>query len=435
MDRRRELLLLALAIVLFALAWMLPVGRARFDGAVLEALHVARAYAREHVLLCLVPAFLVAGAVAVFVSRGAVMRCLGPEAPRLLSYGVASVSGSVLAVCSCTVLPLFAGIHRAGAGLGPAVTFLYAGPAINALALIVTARVLGWELGLARAVGAIVSSLVVGLVMARIFRKADAERATAQMQVPEDEAGGVPVPRQVTFLLLLLGLLVLPNWAASGEADDAWSAIATHRWLGTAALAVLLGTVLVRWFGVRGRWVLAAAAPALVLAVALPERPVAAYVAGVAGVATLAAFGGPALRAWLDTSWDLAKQVLPLLALGVLVSGLLLGRPGHEGLVPSDWITAAVGGNSLGANLAASVVGALMYFATLTEVPILEGLLGAGMGRGPALALLLAGPAVSLPNLLVVRSVLGTRQALAYAALVVVLATTCGLLFGAFVPE
>ncbi|MBC8424023.1 permease [bacterium] len=371
-------------LAVFAACYYLPVGAARFDGALLEAFHLVRWYAREHVLLCLVPAFAIAGAIAVFVRQGAVMRYLGPRAPKALAYGVASVSGSVLAVCSCTVLPLFAGISRMGAGLGPATAFLYAGPAVNVLAIILTTRVLGVELGIARAVGAVVFSVVIGLLMGVIFRREEAARP-APAELPDETPHRHPL-EDVLFFASLIAVLVFANWHWGDEASSFCCALEDGKW-----------------------WLVGAALVA---------------------VAVLARRRRDELGAWAGESWGFARQILPLLLAGVLVAGLLLGRPGHEGLVPSDWVARMVGGNGLGANLFASVAGALMYFATLTEVPILEGLLGAGMGKGPALALLLAGPALSLPNMLVIRSVLGTRKTLTFVALVVVMATLSGLIYG-----
>jgi len=374
----------AWAVGIFLVCYFLPIGGTRFDGALLEAFHLVRWYAREHVLLCLVPAFAIAGAIAVFVRQGAVMRYLGPRAPKAVAYGVAAVSGSVLAVCSCTVLPLFAGISRMGAGLGPATAFLYAGPAVNVLAIILTGRVLGVELGIARAVGAVIFSVVIGLSMHLIFRHEETAEVTVA-DLPESPPSRSP-GEDVLFFTALIAVLVFANWGAPSGTASFWDTIHGVKWwlAGGALLAVV-----VLAYRRRGE-----------------------------------------LGAWAGESWGFARQILPLLLMGVLMAGLLLGRPAHEGLIPSDWVARMVGGNGLGANLFASVAGALMYFATLTEIPILEGLLGAGMGKGPALALLLAGPALSLPNMLVIRSVLGTRKTLTFVLLVVVMATVSGLIYG-----
>jgi hypothetical protein len=424
---------LLLGLVVFLGFYFLPVGAPRFDGAVDESLALTRWYAREHVLLCLVPAFFIAGAISVFVSQAAVLRYLGPTAPKTLAYGVAAVSGTLLAVCSCTVLPLFAGIHRRGAGLGPAAAFLYAGPAINALAIILTARILGLELGLARAVAAVVFAVVIGLLMQLLFRRDEAAREAAGVVLPDD-ATGRPLWQTALFFAAMTGVLVFANWGAPQDSTGPWAAVHAAKWPLTAGFALLLAIVLVRWFGQRLLTVGLAALATGLVAVVFPAHPQLVVSVGVVGLAlALLAGRDEEGQAWLSASWGFAKQILPLLVAGVLVAGLLLGRPGHEGLVPRAWVAEAVGGNSLLANLFASVAGAFMYFATLTEVPIVQGLLGSGMGEGPALALLLAGPALSLPNMLVIRSVLGTRKTLAYIALVVVMATISGLVFGAIV--
>jgi len=407
---------------------LLPVGHARFDNAVSEALQLARWYAQEHVLLCLVPAFFIAGAISVFVHQQSVLRYLGAGANRVVAYGVASVSGSILAVCSCTILPLFAGIYRRGAGLGPATAFLYAGPAINVLAIILTARLLGPELGVARAVGAVVFSVVIGLVMHLLFRAEELQRSQANAADPAPPPER-PLWQTALYFGAMVGLLVAANWGAAGS-EGTWALVHSAKWLLTAGFAVVVGVLLAAWFGARWWEIAAVAGLVLVAALLFPGHPVAPFAAGVIGLVMLTAGRPGELGEWFDASWQLARQILPLLLLGVLVAGLLLGRPGEEGLIPSAWITRAVGGNSVGANLFASVAGAFMYFATLTEVPILQGLLGNGMGKGPALALLLAGPALSLPNMLVIRTVLGTRKTATYVLLVVVMASLSGLVFG-----
>ncbi len=387
----RERAKLALMLAVFAAFWFLPVHDEGFFEAVRASLALAKWYAQEHVLLCLVPAFFIAGAISVFVSQGAVMKYLGPAAKKTLAYPVAATSGVILAVCSCTVLPLFASIHKRGAGLGPATAFLYSGPAINVLAIILTARVLGAELGIARAVGAIAFAVVIGLLMQFFFRKQEADRQAAGPLVMPDEARGRPLWQDGLYFASMVGILVFANVSAPAEGEaGTWATLHSLRWFLSAALAVGLLAMLLKWF----------------------ERE--------------------ELALWVDASWTFAKQIMPLLLAGVLVAGFLLGGPGGEdaGIIPSVWVEQAVGGNSLLANFAASFVGAFMYFATLTEVPILEGLIQSGMGKGPALALLLAGPALSLPNLLVIRSVLGNAKTLVFLGLVVVLSTTAGMIFG-----
>ncbi len=430
---KREWKALALITGGFLASFYLPVERLAavfaLPGPVVESLTLARWYAREHVLLCLVPAFFIAGAIGVFVSQGAVMKYLGACAKKVLAYGVASVSGTILAVCSCTVLPLFAGIYTRGAGLGPATAFLYSGPAINVLAIILTARVLGFELGVARAVGAIGFSVVIGLLMHLLFRKEEQAKAEAQAAMPEPEVAR-PLWQNAVFLGAMIAILVFANWSAPATASGTWYAIYSAKWYLTLLAAVLLGGVLIAWFQVGWRRVVIPGLAVAGAGLGFPAAPLVPFTAGVVGLSVATATDDGELHEWFEATWGFAKQILPLLLIGVLAAGLLLGRPGHEGMIPSRWIAAAVGGNSLFANLFASVAGAFMYFATLTEVPIAQGLLGSGMGKGPALALLLAGPALSLPSMLVIRSVMGTRKTLAFVGLVVVMATITGMLYG-----
>jgi len=420
---------LVVIVVAFAALFFLPVGESRFDNAVLEALHLAKWYAQEHVILCLIPAFFIAGAIAVFVSQASVMKYLGAGAKKVLAYGVASVSGTILAVCSCTVLPLFAGIYRMGAGLGPATAFLYSGPAINVLAIVLTARVLGPRLGIARAIGAILFAVIVGLLMHWIFRHEETAKAAAQTVLPEPEVTR-PLWQNALYFASMVAVLVLANWGRPETDSGLWHAIWSWKWPLTALAGVALGLMLVKWFGARWWHLGLVAGAAGIVSLAVPEHPELTMVVAMMGLAVVIGRGNDELRAWLGSTWGFAKQILPLLFAGVLVAGALLGRPGTEGLIPSEWVSSAVGGNSLGANLFAAVAGAFMYFATLTEVPILEGLLSNGMGQGPALALLLAGPALSLPNMLVIASVLGWRKTTVFVSLVVVMATISGLIYG-----
>jgi uncharacterized protein len=422
----------ALMAAVFLAFYYLPVDAPRFRGALIESLELTKWYAQEHVLLCLVPAFFIAGAISVFVSQAGVMRYLGPRAPRAVAYGVAAVSGTILAVCSCTVLPLFAGIHTMGAGLGPATAFLYSGPAINILAIVLTAAVLGPQLGIARAVGAVVFAVVVGGAMAVIFRRSEQARTEAALAMPEPEKGR-PLWQSGLFFGALVAILVFANWGRPEGQTGAWWWLYAHKWQLTAAGAVGLGAVLNRFFDL-ALWKVAATAVATVAAAVLaPEEPVLAFSVGTVGLGLAVARERGELGEWFAASWGFAKQILPLLFAGVLVAGLLLGRPGHEGLIPSAWVAGSVGGNGVIPTLFAAVAGAFMYFATLTEVPILQGLLGSGMGQGPALALLLAGPALSLPNMLVIAGVMGWKKTSVYVGLVVVLATITGVLYGAVV--
>ncbi len=421
---------LAVLATVFLLCFFMPVGLARFDNALLESLHLVKWYAREHVLLCLLPAFFIAGAISVFLSQASVMKYLGAGANKILAYGVASVSGTILAVCSCTVLPLFAGIYRMGAGLGPATAFLYSGPAINILAIILTARVLGLELGIARAVGAILFSIIIGLLMHLIFRKEEAEKVLAQAQIPEAEAAR-PLWQNTVYFVAMVGILVFANWGKPMETTGIWHALYASKWIITSIFGIIFALILIFWFGLSWRRVLLASIPVILLAALVPEDPLFAFSTAIIGLSLIVCNDDGELGEWFGSSWTFAKQILPLLFAGVLIAGLLLGRPGHEGLIPSSWIVSAVGGNSFQANCFASVAGAFMYFATLTEVPILEGLIGNGMGKGPALALLLAGPALSLPNMLVIRSVMGTKKTVVFVLLVIVMATLSGILYGA----
>lgn len=427
---KKEWKILLLIAGIFSLFFYLPVGSPRFDNAVMEALHLAKWYAQEHVLLCLIPAFFIAGAIAVFVSQASIMKYLGVKAKKVVAYGVASVSGSILSVCSCTILPLFSGIYKMGAGLGPATTFLYSGPAINILAIILTARILGPELGIARAVGAIVFSIVIGLIMQFFFRREETEKAAAQMVIPETEVKR-PLWQNALYFASLVGILLFANWGKSDQATGVWAAIYNVKWFLTAGFSLGLGLLLIFGYGMKWWKILITAVPVTLLAFFFPEKPLIAFTAGIIGISAFTSTDKGETSEWFESSWGFAKQIMPLLLIGVLIAGALLGRPGNEGLIPSEWVSKAVGGNSLWANFFASFAGAFMYFATLTEVPILQGLIGNGMGKGPALALLLAGPALSLPNMLVIRSVLGNKKTAVFIALVIVMATISGMIYGA----
>ena len=386
MKERTKLLIIAAG---FLAAYYIPWDHEVIRRSGLEAFMMLQEYARQHVLTCLIPAFFIAGAIAVFVSQASVLKYFGAQANKFLSYSVASVSGTVLAVCSCTVLPLFAGIYMRGAGIGPATAFLYSGPAINVLAIVLTAKVLGWELGLARAVGAVVFSIITGLLMAFIFRKDDANRTAGQIYLPDEDGKERKLWQDALYMLTMVLILVFAAFAKPA-ADDAgaWKVIFAAKWYVTGALLIILGVMLKTWF--------------------VKDE----------------------LTSWVQATWGFMKQIFPLLLAGVLVAGFLLGRPGHEALIPEHYIASLVGGNSLWANLFASVSGALMYFATLTEVPILQGLIGSGMGQGPALSLLLAGPALSLPSMLTLTGIMGVKKTLVYCTIVVVLSTAAGMTYG-----
>jgi len=432
MSFRADWKTLLLMLLVFAGAYHMPLSSDRFWGGVTESFHLLHEYAREHVVLCLLPALFIAGGLAVFLKKEAVMKYLGPKAKKAVAYGVASISGTVLAVCSCTVLPLFAGIYRMGAGLGPASAFLYAGPAINVLAIILSARVLGIELGVARAVGAVVFSVVIGLLMHLIFRKEETARSAGFAF--DDVEDTQPLIQRVLVFASLVGLLVFANWSAPENATGLWHTVWAWKWVITSVFAAVTALAAVLWLGVRS-WKMLLVAVVAGTAALFHAGAQASFGLGIVTFAwALATSKGEGSR-WADETWGFAKLILPLLFAGVIVAGALLGRPGHEGWIPSEWVEAAVGGNSIRANLLASVAGAFMYFATLTEIPIVQGLIGSGMGKGPALALLLAGPALSLPNMLVIRTVLGTRKTVTFVSLVVFMAAVSGVLFGMFFPE
>jgi uncharacterized protein len=381
-------------VAVFVAVYFMPWDAPRVTTGILEGFQMLGDYAREHVLLCLVPAMFIAGAIGVFLNQQSVMKYLGPKAPKAVSYAVASVSGAILAVCSCTVLPLFKGIYKKGAGLGPAISFLYSGPAISIIAITMSFQVFGWKLGLARTIGAITFAVVIGLLMQLIFHKEDEARIADErlFKAPAGisaEDGGRKLWQTVVYIGSMVGFLIFVNWASSRGTSAAWDAIYDAKYIITGAFTLVLIYSIIRWF----------------------KRS--------------------ELVEWGVATRDFALQILPLLFGGVLVSGFLLGRPGHEALIPNEWIASLVGGNSIFANFIASISGALMYFATLTEVPIVQGLLGSGMGQGPALALLLAGPSLSLPSMLVIGGELGFKKTAVYVILVVALSTCAGIIFGA----
>jgi uncharacterized membrane protein YraQ (UPF0718 family) len=429
MDWKKESKYLFWLLVIFIALFYLPVGMSRFDNAVVEALELVKWYAREHVLLCLIPAFFIAGAIGVFISQAAVMKYLGAKANKVLAYGVASVSGTVLAVCSCTVLPLFAGIYKMGAGIGPASAFLYSGPAINILAIVMTARVLGPEMGFARGVGAIVFSIVIGLFMHLFFHKEEAAKNAAQMAMP-DVPEARPLWQTALYFLSMIGILVFANWGKPVLETGLWHVIWSAKWIITNLFAIGLAVSLITILKVRWWKAVIVAVPVGVLALIFPHNPLIAFTAGALGLSILTARDAGESGDWFSATWGFVKQILPLLLFGVVAAGFFLGRVGHEGLIPSEWISGLVGGNSLKANFFASVVGAFMYLATLTEVPILQGLMGNGMGKGPALALLLAGPALSLQSMLVLNTIMGWKKTVTFVSLVVVMATLSGLIYG-----
>jgi len=433
---KRELRIFGIIAGVFAFAYLVPFSNPTVRSAIMEAFFMLQEYARQHVLLCLVPAFFIAGAIAVFISQASVIKYLGGKAKKVVAYSVGALSGAILAVCSCTILPLFAGIYKRGAGLGPAIAFLYSGPAINILAIILTGRILGMAFGIARAVGAIAFSIVIGLAMQFLFRKEEAEKQEAAMAMPLPEEGK-PLWKTAVPIALMVLILVFANWGKPGslsiETTAGETIVATRA--GETADAVMVklpGAEAITSFS-RSDIASIQYAPSVYTTIHRVRFSIAGIFLLALIVLMIRWYSRKERAEWGSSTWSYAKLILPYLFGGVLIAGFLLGRPGHMGLIPPEWISGAVGGNSWISNLVASLAGALMYFATLTELPILQGLMGSGMGDGPALALLLAGPALSLPNMLVIRKILGTKKTLAYVMLVVIAATLTGKIFGAFV--
>ena len=430
MEWKKELKLFAWILGFFLFAYFMPIGSEKFNNALLEAFELTKWYAQEHVLLCLVPAFFIAGVIAVFISQGAVIKYFGANAKKWKSYLIASLSGTILAVCSCTVLPLFSSIHKRGAGLGPAITFLYSGPAINILAIILTARILGFELGIARIIGAVIFSIIIGLIMSLIYRKEEKERAE-KMDFP-DVKEERPLWQTSYLFFVLVFILVFANWGNPDTTEGFMFWLWTYKWQVTSFFGLMLIYSLIKILKMKPLYVIFAAIPVIATAFIFPAQPLIPFVIAVVGLTTLTMITPGEPQDWLRESWGFTKQIMPLLAAGVLIAGFLLGTVNGEGIIPGEWISTLVGGNSLFSNFFASIFGAFMYFATLTEIPIIQGLLNNGMGKGPALALLLAGPALSLPNMLVIRSVVGTQKTVVYVILVSIMATISGLIYGNF---
>ena len=437
MEIKKEFKILFWIAAVFSAAYFMPLESSVFKGAVVAMLDLAKWYAQEHVILCLLPAFFIAGVISVFVSQGAVMKYFGAKAKKWVAYTVASVSGTILAVCSCTILPLFSSIHKRGSGLGPAIAFLYSGPAINILAIILTARILGFEMGIARIIGAVLFAIVIGSAMSLIYRKEEKEKREEQMSFPE-----IPEKRpmwQTAFhFFTLVLILVFANWGKPAEdvTRGGWYWLWANKWYITSAFSLLLVFSLIYILKLRWQYVIIATVVTAISAF-ISSSPMIPVLVGIAGLSVITLLDKKEAdnREWTLSAWDFAKQIMPLLGIGVLVAGFLLGSTHGDtamaGVIPNDWVAKLVGGNSVFSNFFASIVGAFMYFATLTEVPILQGLMSAGMGKGPALALLLAGPSLSLPNMLVIRGVIGTKKTVVYVCLVVVMATISGLVYGA----
>lgn len=437
MELKKEIKILFWILAVFLGVFFLPINSPVFNTAIDATLDLSKWYAREHVILCLLPAFLIAGVISVFVSQGSVIKYFGAKAKKWVAYTVAAVSGTILAVCSCTILPLFSSIHKRGAGLGPAIAFLYSGPAINILAIILTARILGFEMGIARIIGAVSFSVIIGLIMAFIYRKEEKAKAEEQMNFPAVPENRPLWQTSIHFFTLVL-ILVFANWGkpSAGDTTSFWYYLWAYKWYITGAFGLVLVYSMIKILKLKS-WQVLLGAAITALSALLISNPLVSMVVGIAAVSSIALMDkteGSESKEWIISSWGFAKQIIPLLAIGVVIAGFLLGST-HDntaiaGVIPNSWITWAVGGNSIISNFLASIVGAFMYFATLTEVPIIQGLLASGMGKGPALALLLAGPSLSLPNMLVIRGVMGTQKTIVYVSLVVVLSTVAGLIFG-----
>lgn len=444
METKKEIKILIWIIIVFVGVFFMPVNNQVFKTAIDATLDLSKWYAQEHVILCLLPAFFIAGVIAVFVSQGAVLKYFGANAKKWLAYTVASVSGAILAVCSCTILPLFSSIYKRGAGLGPAIAFLYSGPAISILSIILTARILGLEMGIARTLGAVSFSIIIGLAMSFIYRKEEKAKKEEQMNFSKVEEKR-PIKDTAFHFFTLVAILVFANWGspATDDSSSLWYYIFTYKWYITGILSLFLVYSLIIILKIKWQWVLLSAL-LVVLSIIFANLfvlnpvfiPLIPMVVGIISLSIITLYdkNDEDNREWILSTWGFAKQIMPLLAVGVITAGFLLGSTHGStsipGIIPSLWIEWAVGGNSILSNLFASIVGAFMYFATLTEVPIIQGLLASGMGKGPALALLLAGPSLSLPNMLVIRGVMGTKKTLIFVVLVIIMATISGLIYG-----
>ncbi|MFC2118022.1 permease [Bacteroidota bacterium] len=437
MEWKKEIKILFWIAGIFLIVYFMPIEKDIFGQAIMSMFDLAKWYAQEHVILCLLPAFFIAGVISVFVSQGSVMKYFGAKAKKWLAYTVASLSGTILAVCSCTILPLFSSIHKRGAGLGPAIAFLYSGPAINILAIILTARILGFEMGIARIIGAVIFAVIIGSLMSLIYRKEEKIKREEQLKFP-DIAEKRPMWQTAFHFFTLVMILVFANWGkpSEGVSSGIWYWLFVNKWFITAIFGGMLVFSLIYILKIRWLPVLLVVMATAISAI-LISSPLVPMIVGMAGLSIITIMDrkNEENRQWTFSSWDFAKQILPLLAIGVLIAGFLLGSTHDDtamaGIIPNEWVATLVGGNSIFSNFFASIVGAFMYFATLTEVPILQGLMSAGMGKGPALALLLAGPSLSLPNMLVIRGVIGTQKTIVYVLLVVLMATITGLIFGA----
>ncbi len=432
---KRELKIAGAMIGVFLAAYFLPLGNPKIQAAILQAFGLLQWYVRNHTLACVLPALFIAGALITFLSQASVIYYLGPRANKTAAYAVASVSGAVLAVCSCSVLPMFAGIYRLGAGLGPATAFLYSGPAINILAIFLTARVLGFSLGAARAAGAVLFAVVIGVLMALIFRRAETERYEAAAAFPEPEKPKRPAWKTGVFLACMIGFLVFSDWYNPGDVEietkegDRVSAVLLHEMRNQVVLQlkepwrrhkrdekVTLSKAEITRMEQPETWV---------LRIYRIRWWLAGFLGLLVALMTGVWFERREVKLWFANTWEFAKLLVPLLFGGVFVVGFF------STLLPEKYVAALVGDNSFLSNLVAGAAGAFWYFATLTEIPICQALGDLGMHRGPMLTLLLAGPAVSLPNILVIGKILGWKKCLTFCLIVVSLSACAGMLYGA----
>jgi len=432
---KRELKIFAVLACIFLVAYFLPLGNPKIQQAIQESFRLLQWYVRNHTLACVVPALFIAGAIITFLSQASVTRYLGPNANPVLAYAVASVAGCVLAVCSCSVLPMFAGIYNLGAGLGPATAFLYSGPGINILAIFLSARVLGFSIGAGRFIGAVAFSVIIGLLMAVIFRKGERAKVEAALQVPEPEKSRRHIAKTALFLACMILFLVFSDWYNPGNVTvkttdgRQFKAVVIHETkdavrfqleedLGENKMGdkIELQKTEIADMQEQKTWV-------------ITLHHIRWYLAGLCGLAVLIMawrwFERNELRQWMNNTWEFTKLLVPLLYGGVFIVGFV------SMLLPEKQVAQWVGDNSLRSNLVASVIGAFWYFATLTEIPITQALMKLGMHKGPVLALLLAGPALSLPSILVIRRVMGNARTAVFIVLVVVMSTIVGMLFGA----
>ena len=430
----KDLKKFAFLLAVFLLAYFVPFDHPKVSNAILEGFRLLQWYAVNHTLACVVPAMFIAGAISTFLSQASVLRYLGPRSNRTLAYGVASVSGMILAVCSCSVLPMFAGIYTMGAGLGPASAFLYSGPAINVLAVFLSARVLGLDLGIARAVGAITFAVIIGLLMQFIFRRSEGHRQQELMRMPEAPASRRPLWKTTLFFAALVMFLIFSDWY---NTNDVTIALRDGTRIEANVRYSRPDTVEIQAYDASGR--LGTELRRLSRSEIQTLTPKRGWVMTVHGMKWWLAGGMGLLVAlmtwrwfdrgerkeWMKATWDFGLLIVPLLFGGVFVTGVI------GPLIPESQVAMWVGGNSFASNFVASFVGMIWYFATLTEIPIVEMLTRLGMGKGPALALLLAGPALSLPSILVINKIIGARKTFVFCLLVVVMSTVVGMTFGA----